>query len=256
MNRHDNPGYSSIETQINQSSIQNETPSIPSERRQPSHELDILVPSGDLPMVDSKDIEDFFTGIENEFNQREAEFINPMTSDPLLSSAGVQAALTANPHSNRAPPPPYPGTAHAFANAYPNTREIHDASTWQNPERQNHYQQTRPPVENSSLYQASSYQDCPPPGQGSNKNGQRLEPDFEHVLEDDVHPRRPRPESPRVDGQKQQLKWQEDEKLGAMATISPVLYANLECSNLRAEYPSTLLLFFSIVNIIVRPYSS
>ena len=32
-------------------------------------------------------------------------------------------------------------------------------------------------------------------------------------------------------------KWQEDERLGDKATISPVLYANLKHPNLRAEYP-------------------
>lgn len=54
---------------------------------------------------------------------------------------------------------------------------------------------------------------------------------------DDLPKGRRRPPSPRVDPLKQQQKWEEDEKLGAMATISPVLYANLEHVNLKQEYP-------------------
>lgn len=57
---------------------------------------------------------------------------------------------------------------------------------------------------------------------------------------DDLPRERRRPPSPRVDPMKQQQKWEEDEKLGAMATISPVLYANLEHVNLKQEYPGEL----------------
>lgn len=54
---------------------------------------------------------------------------------------------------------------------------------------------------------------------------------------DDLPRERRRPPSPRVDPMKQQQKWEDDEKLGATATISPVLYANLEHVNLKQEYP-------------------
>ncbi|KAL1415105.1 hypothetical protein MTO96_006978 [Rhipicephalus appendiculatus] len=43
---------------------------------------------------------------------------------------------------------------------------------------------------------------------------------------------------PSTGGHKNILKWESDEALGAGATISPVLYANLNYQNLRMEYPS------------------
>jgi hypothetical protein len=190
------------------------------QRRQPSHELDILVPpSGDLPMVDSKDIEDFFSGIENELNQRQTGLV----SDPLLSSVGVH--VTSNPVPQRPPPPPYPD---ASRGQYP--REIH-SHAWSAmsvgeppPYQAQHQNRVHPNVDMVH----------------SVTNGARVEPEFEHI-NDDFGPRRTRPESPRADSHKQLLKWQEDEKLGEMATISPVLYANLNYPNLRDEYPGTAL---------------
>lgn len=56
-------------------------------------------------------------------------------------------------------------------------------------------------------------------------------------LASDLPRERRRAPSPRTDPMKQQQKWQEDEKLGDTATISPVLYANLEHVNLQKEYP-------------------
>ncbi|EEC19910.1 hypothetical protein IscW_ISCW023204 [Ixodes scapularis] len=47
----------------------------------------------------------------------------------------------------------------------------------------------------------------------------------------------PEAELPSSGGQKNILKWESDEALGSGATISPVLYANLNCQNLRMEYP-------------------
>lgn len=38
-------------------------------------------------------------------------------------------------------------------------------------------------------------------------------------------------------GQKNLLKWEAEEALGAMATISPVLYANVSCPHLKTDYP-------------------
>ena len=186
------------------------------QRRQPSHDLDILVPqSGDLPMVDSQDIEDFFSGIENELSQRPTGLI----SDPLLSSVGVH--VTPNPVPQRPPPPPYSSAARA---QYP--REIH-SHAWSTvsvgePPPYQAPQQERVQTNLDMVHAAA--------------NGARVEPEFEHI-NDDFGPRRPRPESPRADSHRQLLKWQEDEKLGAMATISPVLYANLNYPNLRDEYP-------------------
>ena len=189
------------------------------QRRQPSHELDILVPPGDLPMVDSKDIEDFFTGIEIELNQRQTDLI----ADPLLSSAGVHVA--SNPVPQRPPPPPYPGTQHSSREQYP--REIHNPAWGSVPVGQ------PPPYQAAGTHPERIHGNV---DMIHSTNGSRVEPEFEHV-NDDFGPRRPRPESPRADSHKQILKWQEDEKLGAMATISPVLYANLNYPNLRDEYP-------------------
>lgn len=186
------------------------------QRGQPSHGLDILVPPGDLPMVDSKDIEDFFSGIENELNQRQTGLI----ADPLLSSAGVHVA--SNPVSQRPPPPPYPGAARE---QYP--RKVHN-DTWG----------TMPVGEPPPYQTAGTHQDHLQTtiNMVHTSNGPRVEPEFEHI-DDDFGPRRTRPESPRPDSHKQILKWQEEEKLGALATISPVLYANLNYPNLREEYP-------------------
>ena len=41
---------------------------------------------------------------------------------------------------------------------------------------------------------------------------------------------------PKIDTQKQLKKWEQDEKLGEFATISPVLYANMMHKNLITEY--------------------
>lgn len=192
------------------------------ERRQTSHELDILVPpSGDLPMVDSKDIEDFFSGIEHELNQR-------LVSDPLLSSVGVH--VTSNPVPHRPPPPPYPDAARGQY-----VREVH-SHAW------NAMSVGEPPPYPSRREERLVHPDT---------SGARVEPEFEHI-DDDFGPRRPRPESPRADSHKQILKWQEDEKLGAMATISPVLYANLNYPNLRDEYPGTCMLYLVLVCFIIH----
>ena len=43
--------------------------------------------------------------------------------------------------------------------------------------------------------------------------------------------------SPKIDGQKQLKKWEQDEKLDSLATISPVLYANIVHPKLKIEYP-------------------
>ena len=43
--------------------------------------------------------------------------------------------------------------------------------------------------------------------------------------------------SPKIDGQKQLKKWEQDEKLESLATISPVLYANIVHPELKIEYP-------------------
>ena len=45
--------------------------------------------------------------------------------------------------------------------------------------------------------------------------------------------------SPKFDTKKQLKKWEQDEKLGDLATISPVLYANMVHHNLKNEYPGT-----------------
>lgn len=39
-------------------------------------------------------------------------------------------------------------------------------------------------------------------------------------------------------GQKNIIKWEQDEVMGDKATISPVLYANTQFPNLRQEYPN------------------
>ena len=198
------------------------------QRRQPSHELDILVPSsGDLPMVDSQDIEDFFTDIEKELIRKQTGLI----SDPLLSSVGVH--VTPSPAPQRPPPPPYSGAV-----CGQNSREIH-SHAWGT------MSVGEPPP-----YQAS-HSDRVHANMDMTTNGARVEPEFVHI-DGDFGPRRSRPESPRADGHKQLLKWQEDEKLGAMATISPVLYANLNYPNLRDEYPGTCMICLYICYVSLR----
>lgn len=193
---------------------QETTQSMASEQhRHSAHDLDIFVPhNGDLPMVDSQDIEDFFSGIENELNQQQSGLI----ADPLLSSVGVYVP----PVSQRPPPPPYPrvpGDSQYNEEIPGHPRAAMSVSA------PPHY------VMSEDVNAATNMARLHP-------NGARIEPEFEHI-EDDFGPRRPRPESPRPDSHKQILKWQEDEKLGEMATISPVLYANLNHPNLSNEYP-------------------
>lgn len=49
--------------------------------------------------------------------------------------------------------------------------------------------------------------------------------------------------SPKIDGQKQLKKWEQDEKLDNLATISPVLYANIMHPELKIEYPGSHFVF-------------
>ena len=53
--------------------------------------------------------------------------------------------------------------------------------------------------------------------------------------------------SPKIDGQKQLKKWEQDEKLDSLATISPVLYANIVHPELKIEYPGLCHSFLSYI---------
>ncbi|XP_031573347.1 uncharacterized protein LOC116307296 isoform X3 [Actinia tenebrosa] len=189
-------------------------------------ELDLLSAAIDiLPHVDGQEVEDIFADIEMEMKSRDAVYSG--IGGPGQSSIPPQV-----PRSNTEPrvPPPAYQTGHQDLHSFqqgPHPQPLEPGLTHFphfGQDRENFH--GRHDIRNQHAL----------PGQ----YGYEGEHDFSKKSDVDLAsdlPRDPRPPSPRTDPMKQQQKWQEDEKLGETATISPVLYANLEHANLQKEYP-------------------
>lgn len=198
--------------------------------RPQGNDLDILCNAGDvLPHVDGQEVEEIFLDIEREMSNNVLNFLdseieknvpnpqeqfpqhsaNPVSSHGVAYQSGHPVSAYGQATVNQAYPP---GTPH-FQGV--------TGGTGYQPGPQNHM---------------DGFSNSVVPGQlGFNQNS--AFPRGSEFDLDDLPKGRRRPPSPRVDPLKQQQKWEEDEKLGAMATISPVLYANLEHVNLKQEYP-------------------
>lgn len=176
-------------------------------------------------------MEDIFADLELEMEQRELYSGIP----PSQTGMSQQVPRPANEPPRSHPPPPYQPPHHDIQ-GFP---------------QGNHPQAIDPTVGHFETNQAPGF-----PQFGQDRDNFRRNQqapigggpygfDTEHGftkradldLASDLPRERRRAPSPRTDPMKQQQKWQEDEKLGDTATISPVLYANLEHTNLQKEYP-------------------
>lgn len=207
---------------------------------------DLLVsPTDTLPHVDSREVEEVFDGIEMEMNNlldgfgmmetatpSHSQFIEP--SGPIATGQGANTQMghTSAFQPAQHHPTSYPQSAHTPA-FNPNVSGFNGVSN--RPEFADHnfpgHHNSRPPHGMapggfSGLHREFVF--------GRDAPGFPPKGPFDL---DDLPKESRRPPSPRVDPLKQQQKWADDEKLGEMATISPVLYANLEHPMLKEEYP-------------------
>lgn len=238
-------------------------------RQQQNNVLDLLCsPTDTLPHVDGQEVEEIFAGLEIELNHRDTNVAATALSgrqDPFISGHPTQ------PVNNRGTSVEQTITnSVSYASSQPAMAQYHQGSHHQsfpagnNPHRQlegapqralQSYGEFIPGQENSHFtggrptsQPMHGMDGFPNTGVGANQQqqypfGHEGPPGMfaplhdEFGLADDLPKERRRPPSPRVDPQKQQQKWHDDEKLGSMATISPVLYANIEHPNLSVEYP-------------------
>lgn len=207
---------------------------------------DLLVsPTDTLPHVDSREVEEIFAGIELEMSSRDGfSLIGPSTPShgQFIETGGqIAAGRETNPHI--AHPTGYqPGQHHpAYQPSGHNQAFNAGASNFDGvsnrPEFPDH---SFPGRHNSRTQHGIAPGGFPGPGLqrefGFGHDPSGFPPKGAFDL-DDLPKESRRPPSPRADPMKQQQKWEDDEKLGEMATISPVLYANLEHVKLKEEYP-------------------
>ena len=202
-----------------------------SQPRPQGTDLDIL--AGDiLPHVDGQEVEEIFAGIEREMTNREFTFLDGEIGNDVTNPPDQFAPSVSNPAAS------YQADQHAigaFSQAATNQAYNYGPSHFQAVPGAGGYQQ-------GAQNHLDGFSNSVVPGQlGFDQNN--TFPRQGDIELDDFPRERRRPPSPRVDPLKQQQKWEEDEKLGAMATISPVLYANLEHVNLKQEYPGEALFF-------------
>lgn len=202
----------------------------PTQPRPQGNDLEILDTGDILPHVDGQEVEEIFAGIEREMTNRVFNFLDTEIDNSVANTQEQFPPPASNPapshgvnfQSGQHPMGGYgQGTAnHTFTSGAPHFQGVPGGPGYQQGP-QTHVDSFSNSVVPSQL------------GFGQNSTFSRpAEIDL-----DDFPRERRRPPSPRVDPMKQQQKWEEDEKLGAMATISPVLYANLEHVNLKQEYP-------------------
>lgn len=207
-----------------------------------------LIGLADLPHVDGHEVEEIFAGIEREMSVEgtpQSHGQSPMmeTSASEYSKTGAgdygkdQSRPVDSPNAFQAPnrlgvgPPPRPETV--LSSGYPD-----------------HQQQQRMGIPRQEFPQYDVYsksQAYPLDANVNFKTGQRPiqqqsgETDaFKAVFGEEPEVKskgREGATSPKIDGQKQLKKWEQDEKLDSLATISPVLYANIIHPELKLEYP-------------------
>ena len=200
--------------------------------RPQGNDLDILDAGDILPQVDGHEVEEIFAGIEREMTNAVLNILDTEINESVANSQEQFPPPAPTPvprhgvgfQSSQHPMGAYgQGVAnHAYSSGAAHFQAVPGGSGYQQG-LQNHMDGFSNNVVSDQL------------GFGQNSAFSRPG-DL-----DDLPRERRRPPSPRVDPLKQQQKWEEDEKLGAMATISPVLYANLEHVNLKQEYPGKAL---------------
>lgn len=224
--QHPPPATPTSQAQVpSAASIWNQT-----QARPQGNDLDILCSTGDvLPHVDGQEVEEIFLDIEREMSNRTLNFLDSEMEDSVTNAQEQFNQQSANPASSHGV---------RFQSGHPVSAYGQAAVSQPYNSGAAHFQS----VSGGSGYQQGpqnlmdGFSNSVVPGQlGFNQNS--VFPRGSEFDLDDLPKGRRRPPSPRVDPLKQQQKWEEDEKLGAMATISPVLYANLEHVNLKQEYP-------------------
>lgn len=195
--------------------------------RPQGNDLDMLDTADILPHVDGQEVEEIFAGIEREMTNRVFNFLDSEIDNDVATTQEQFPPPASNPapsHSVSYQASQHPigaygqgAASHAYNSGTPHFQGVPGGSGYQ----ENHMEGFSNSVVQGHL--------------GFSQNSTFSRPG--EIDLDDFPRERRRPPSPRVDPLKQQQKWEEDEKLGAMATISPVLYANLEHTNLKQEYP-------------------
>lgn len=238
------------------------------QRQQQNNVLDLLCsPTDTLPHVDGQEVEEIFAGLEIELNHRDTSVAATAMSgrqDPFISGHQAQQVNNRGTSSeqNMSNPASYASGQPAMAPYHQGNQHQNFATGTNRPgqlegttQRPIHGYGVLAGHENSHFAGGRStgqpihgMDGFPNTGVGAHQHqqfsfGHENPPGMfppmhdEFGLADDLPKERRRPPSPRVDPQKQQQKWHDDEKLGSMATISPVLYANTEHPNLSVEYP-------------------
>ena len=198
--------------------------------RPQGNDLDILDTGDILPHVDGQEVEEIFAGIEREMTNRVFNFLDTDINDSVVVSNQEQFAPSVSNSTVAHHGVGLQSGQHPVA-AYGQGVTNHAYNTGSA-----HFQG----VPGGPGYQPATHNqiDGFPSSVVSGQLGFGQSSTFPRPGDlDDLPRERRRPPSPRTDPLKQQQKWEEDEKLGAMATISPVLYANLEHTNLKQEYP-------------------
>lgn len=193
----------------------------------PHFNLESMVGESGLPQMDSKDVEDIFKGVlsphQNEENDDLNSILGPPPPQPPLG-----------PHNNKRismPIPPPPLTTPLI----PSPQNIIPASNVPLPQLTHSKQSpcSTPTSQNMdspfNISSASSFSGNLSESLGAQYSPQITEPQSPWPLEHD--------NDNATQSQKNLQKWEADEALNNMATISPVLYANLKHPNLKNDYP-------------------
>lgn len=190
-------------------------------------EMDILNTNFDLvdtglPQMDSKDVEDLFNFMKTDSTIEEAKEYPPPPPPPMNPNQMPMLAK-ASPLVEQPPPPPMemPLMPSKMDLQAPSSAPLTPSSTDSLTSLQQQFstfESSNPPLHNqfnNSLMNKAQATDS------TQMYWQNAEQETESVTQ----------------GQKNFLKWEAEEALGAFATISPVLYANMKQPNLKNEYP-------------------
>eukprot|EP00794_Sanderia_malayensis_P003518 gene3518-4019_t len=239
----------------------------------PTGDLD-LIGLSDLPHVEGHEVEEIFAGIEREMSvdgTPRSQDHSPMETSlhdfPKTESGSFNNRAVQLKQSIETKPGQFqgqPGLKTARPGAatdspgYPDTQQQR-VQLGQQQQQQDYRQYEMYRNNPASFPQTATYdqqrqavhatgQTKPPPpppqpplGSGSSGGGHSGETDaFKAVFGEEPEIKsksRDGATSPKIDGQKQLKKWEQDETLGELATISPVLYANIVHPKLKVDYP-------------------
>ncbi len=211
----------------------------------PTGDLD-LIGLSDLPHVEGHEVEEIFAGIEREMSvdgtpqsQDQSPMEGSLTEYPKSESSSFSRELkTGDSKPSK------------FQVSHPSVTKSADPAL--TPGYADHPQHQRVQLSQPEYRQYDMYRSNPsfqPPfdqrvGQPKPLGAHAGETDaFKAVFGEEPEIKsksRDDASSPKIDGQKQLRKWEQDEKRGDLATISPVLYANTMHQKLKIEYPGML----------------